>query len=74
MWIKSARQAAQVVEMEQLRASSALARYGNSAIRGLATGIVIGGTFVALYQLGFLKGVIVAAALVGLQWFIFKKR
>lgn len=74
MWIKSARQAAQVVEMEQLRASSALIRYGNTAIRGLATGIVIGGTFVALYHLGFLKGVIVAAALVGLQWFAFKKR
>lgn len=74
MWTKSAQRAAQTVELEQLRASSALARYGNTAIRGLTTGIVIGGTFVALYHLGFLKGVIVAVALLGLQWFAFKKR
>lgn len=74
MWTKSARQAAQVVELEQLRASSALVRYSNTAFRGLTTGIIIGGSFVAFYHLGFLKGFAVAAALVALQWFAFKKR
>lgn len=74
MWTKSARQAAQVVELEQLRASSALARYGNTAFRGLTTGVAIGGTFVAFYHLGFFKGAAVAAVLFGLRWLAFKKR
>lgn len=73
MWTKSARQA-QVVELEQLGTVSALGRYGNTAIRGLATGLVIGGSCAAFLHYGFFKGVIIAAVLIGLQWLAFKKR
>jgi hypothetical protein len=73
MWTKTASPKVQEAELGQLGFNAAIGRYSATALRGLATGLIIGAIFIAFYHLGFLKGAIAAAVLIGARAYASKK-